>query len=495
MFRAAIVHAKPAPLAEITRRFSHPRPDTLVNPPWNRLALGIQPKLAVSAPADPAEADRVAAAVMRMPGPAVQRKCTVCSAGGATCPHCEEEKARVQRKAPNAPTTAKDAGEVSADFTSRLRGGVPLDPASRAFFEPRFGHSFGDVRVHTGSEAEAAAAAIQARAFTLGRNVAFAAGEYDPQSEGGRSLLAHELVHVVQQRSAGQALQRQPEEGCAGADRQAKWTQAVLRARAMNELAKTLLPDKGRRARQTDILGKYLLYGRAKGEQLTMTAEMGQRNAQAYVAAYTRAQELLDKEPVMSCEPALGCQGAPITYDGVFHVCPAWFDLPAETSGESSRAGSLLRAVYTNMVTQEHKKRALGPLEAELIPTEARLLTEVANELGEMGSEGGISFEEALREAMTVLKGRFGMSGGTERGQDPKDGYDARDFSEETSSRGVLVANKEPWIAMSNLVKNARAEVPKAGGGVTHWSVDCFEFVILSRIYAYFRTLPRAEFN
>jgi len=168
----------------------------------------VQPKLAVSAPDDPYEheADRVAAAVMRMPAPAVQRKCAACSAGGATCPHCEEEEARVQRKVEG----VRHAGEVSADFASRLRGGAPLDRASRAFFEPRFGHSFGNVRVHTGPEADAAARSIHARAFTLGRNVAFAVGEYDPQSERGRSLLAHELVHVVQQAGTPRGVFRQP---------------------------------------------------------------------------------------------------------------------------------------------------------------------------------------------------------------------------------------------------------------------------------------------
>lgn len=168
--------------------------------------LRVQPKLAVSAPDDPFEheADRVAAAVMRMPAPAVQRKCAACSAGGATCPHCKEEEARVQRKAEG----VTGAGEVGSDFASRLRGGAPLDAASRAFFEPRFGHDFSRVRVHTGPEAAATARSINARAFTLGRDVAFAAGEYDPRSERGRGLLAHELVHVVQQSAAPTRIQR-----------------------------------------------------------------------------------------------------------------------------------------------------------------------------------------------------------------------------------------------------------------------------------------------
>jgi Domain of unknown function (DUF4157) len=167
--------------------------------------LGIQPKLAISAADDPfeREADCAAAAVLRMPAPAVQRKCASCAAGGAPCPSCEKDKERVQRKA----GSASPAGEVGADFAGHLRGGAPLDGPSRAFFEPRFGHDFGSVRVHTGAEAADAARSIHARAFTLGRDVAFAAGEYAPQSERGRSLLAHELAHVVQQSSARSPLQ------------------------------------------------------------------------------------------------------------------------------------------------------------------------------------------------------------------------------------------------------------------------------------------------
>lgn len=69
----------------------------------------------------------------------------------------------------------------------------------RSLVEPRFGHDFGNVRIHNGPQADWAAASVQARAFTLGRDVVFAAGQHDPGSEGGKRLLAHELTHVVQQ--------------------------------------------------------------------------------------------------------------------------------------------------------------------------------------------------------------------------------------------------------------------------------------------------------
>ena len=82
--------------------------------------------------------------------------------------------------------------------------GRPLDAATRAFMEPRFGHDFSDVRVHTGADAGEAASTIDADAFTARHNIAFATGKYTPQSESGRRLLFHELTHVVQQRAGVQ---------------------------------------------------------------------------------------------------------------------------------------------------------------------------------------------------------------------------------------------------------------------------------------------------
>ena len=86
--------------------------------------------------------------------------------------------------------------------------GRPLDRAARAFMEPRFGRSFGDVRIHDDGPASASAAQIRAEAYTLGRHVVFGAGRYSPSTESGRRLLAHELAHVVQQADGGPALMR-----------------------------------------------------------------------------------------------------------------------------------------------------------------------------------------------------------------------------------------------------------------------------------------------
>jgi hypothetical protein len=77
--------------------------------------------------------------------------------------------------------------------------GRPLDPSARAFFEPRFGHDFGSVRIHADGSAAASARAVDAHAYTVGGHVVFGHGRYAPDRAEGRWLLAHELAHVVQQ--------------------------------------------------------------------------------------------------------------------------------------------------------------------------------------------------------------------------------------------------------------------------------------------------------
>lgn len=80
-------------------------------------------------------------------------------------------------------------------------GGQPLEEPVRADMEGRLGHSFSDVRVHTGDAAHSSAASVNAHAYTVGSNIVFQRDKYDPGSDAGRTMLAHELTHVVQQRS------------------------------------------------------------------------------------------------------------------------------------------------------------------------------------------------------------------------------------------------------------------------------------------------------
>lgn len=119
----------------------------------------------------------------------------------------EDTSLRVDRSAAVhalAAAHAPDAG-IGTGLERLESAGQPLEVAERAFFEPRFGVSFGAVRVHTGGEADRLARAVDARAFTFNRHIVFRAGEYQPGSHEGRSLLAHELTHTVQQGAADPA--------------------------------------------------------------------------------------------------------------------------------------------------------------------------------------------------------------------------------------------------------------------------------------------------
>jgi hypothetical protein len=78
-------------------------------------------------------------------------------------------------------------------------GGKPLDDSTRIFMESRFGFDFSKVRIHTSERDAKLAESVNARAYTVGNNIVFGSNQYNPNNFDGRTLLAHELVHVVQQ--------------------------------------------------------------------------------------------------------------------------------------------------------------------------------------------------------------------------------------------------------------------------------------------------------
>jgi hypothetical protein len=145
--------------------------------------VGVQPKLAVSAPGDifEQEAARVADTVMRAPDLGAPR---------AAREGLDAHGARLEP-------------ETGARIQAMRGDGRALTPSERGFMEPRFGADFGAIRIHTNQEADAHSRALHARAFTLGSDIYFRAGEYQPGQAEGRRLLAHELTHTIQQGAAG----------------------------------------------------------------------------------------------------------------------------------------------------------------------------------------------------------------------------------------------------------------------------------------------------
>jgi hypothetical protein len=192
-----------------------------------------KPAVKIAAPTSTLErdADRIAEIVMRGgtvpeagqsprgPSTPIYRKCAACAAGGPACEACAEEEATLHLKAqagaaqgaaPGSSQTARAAAAVQS-------GGHPLPRSLSNYFTPRLGSDLSQVRVHTDLGAGRAARAINARAYTLGQHIAFAPGQYAPQTHEGRRLIAHELAHTLQDTrgtSRGQIARELDESAC-----------------------------------------------------------------------------------------------------------------------------------------------------------------------------------------------------------------------------------------------------------------------------------------
>jgi len=154
--------------------------------------MSAEAKLAMKPAAPPARSP--------LPFGVLQRKCAcggAGSSGGGECTGCQRKKQTLQRQATHSAGPALAPPIVHEVLRSP---GQPLDAKTRAFMEPRFGHDFSKVRVHADRRASDSAKAIDALAYTVGRDVVFAAGRYQPDTSAGRQLMGHELTHVVQQR-------------------------------------------------------------------------------------------------------------------------------------------------------------------------------------------------------------------------------------------------------------------------------------------------------
>ena len=143
-----------------------------------------------------------------------QRKCAACS---GTAP-LQDLKGTVQRKE----NGSEDAGLISSNFESKLNdtksSGQSMDPATKLEMETGFGANFENVNIHTDANAVALSNQIQAKAFTQGNDIYFNQGQYNPGTQEGKHLLAHELTHTLQQGASpsksglNNTVQRSPED-------------------------------------------------------------------------------------------------------------------------------------------------------------------------------------------------------------------------------------------------------------------------------------------
>lgn len=176
----------------------------------------VQAKLAINQPGDryEEEADRIAEQVMGMPVPRVVNRSETAQYPlmRRSCPKCKkkaserkDEEERLQMKSLSNPASRSSqipSSNVPPIVHEVLRSpGRPLDASTRAFMEPRFGYDFSRVRVHADARAAESARSMNALAYTVGRDLVFGSDLYAPQTDG-RRLLAHELVHVMQQQDS-----------------------------------------------------------------------------------------------------------------------------------------------------------------------------------------------------------------------------------------------------------------------------------------------------
>jgi hypothetical protein len=127
--------------------------------------------------------------------------------GEAGCPCRADERVEVRRSVVDADWVGMPGRGPSSSVQDPLNAvdavvrspGTPLSAEAREFMESRFGHDFGAVRVHTDERAADSAVSVNAQAYTVGSHLVFAPGQYTMSTLAGKELLAHELVHVIQQ--------------------------------------------------------------------------------------------------------------------------------------------------------------------------------------------------------------------------------------------------------------------------------------------------------
>ncbi len=151
--------------------------------------------LKISQPNDPAEieADQIADRVMRMPKENVSSDSNMQRSS-------KVDGNNLQRK--SLPSSSGIISQSSGHVQNAMQsGGRPLELGTRNYFEPRLGYDLSSVRLHTDAKANESAHALNAKAYTVGKDIVFGRDEYKTNSEGGNRLLAHELAHVTQNNS------------------------------------------------------------------------------------------------------------------------------------------------------------------------------------------------------------------------------------------------------------------------------------------------------
>lgn len=204
--KAAITTQKTQPKKQQHQSFIKPKETNDLHG-QSQEPLFIQAKLAIGQPNDKyeKEADAMGEKIVR------KSKKTISLSKTSLVQQKKEKISQVQLK----PANNKNINTTSPSFESKLQSskgnGNPMTNTVKAEMESGFGRNFNNVRIHTGTKAIQMSKDIGAKAFTNGNNIYFNSNEYNPSSTSGKRLLAHELTHVVQQKSSNSTIQKDGE--------------------------------------------------------------------------------------------------------------------------------------------------------------------------------------------------------------------------------------------------------------------------------------------
>ncbi len=244
---------------------------------------------------------------------------------------------------------SREDGEqnLMSEITSRKGPGQGLDNDTRSFMEQRIGHDFGNVKVHTDGYAAGKSKELHAEAFTLGRDVFFNAGRYNPSSTEGKRLLSHELTHVIQQGEAP-AVQLRTERGNGyrvddAEDCRGNWQQigtALAEARRMVAAASAAVQPETRRAERirNAMQTHFHISQQAVDDRRDFNLF---RNLVTVINMFRRINNGFGGTIPFECEGTNDwwfCRNTLGYVRLIFsdiHLCPSWFGLPARDKAVS----------------------------------------------------------------------------------------------------------------------------------------------------------------